>query len=102
MRTRTASAQINFSATYSLCANILRLKPRPEFLESELRQNVATLAHYLYVLRGCRDGRHLDDWLEAEQRLGSCLIQDGFRLKYHSRYVSDGVTQGPTQNFRTA
>jgi hypothetical protein len=65
-----------------------------------MQQNVATLAHYLYFLRGCRDVRHLDDWLEAEQRLGSCLIQDGFRLKY--RYISDGVTQGPTQKFRTA
>ncbi len=33
--------------------------------------NIATLAYALYEQRGRKDGRDLDDWLEAEQRLVS-------------------------------
>jgi len=32
---------------------------------------IATLAYALYEQRGREDGHHLDDWLEAEQRIVS-------------------------------
>jgi hypothetical protein len=37
--------------------------------ESPFYQNVQTLAHYLYVMRGCKEGEALDNWLEAEAQL---------------------------------
>lgn len=35
--------------------------------EQVLRQRVKEKAYELYRCRGCRHGRDLDDWLEAEQ-----------------------------------
>jgi hypothetical protein len=35
----------------------------------ELQVVIAKRAHELYVDRGCRDGRALDDWLEAEREV---------------------------------
>ena len=37
--------------------------------ESPFYQNVQTLAQYLYVMRGCKEGGDLDNWLEAEAQL---------------------------------
>lgn len=33
----------------------------------EVRNRIATKAYELYQQYGCRDGRDLDDWLEAER-----------------------------------
>ena len=35
----------------------------------DLHVLIAKRAHELYVDRGCRDGRTLDDWLEAEREV---------------------------------
>ncbi|NWF73942.1 MAG: DUF2934 domain-containing protein [Nitrospirae bacterium] len=35
----------------------------------DLQVLIAKRAHELYVDRGCRDGRALDDWLEAEREV---------------------------------
>lgn len=32
---------------------------------------IATEAYFIYCERGCYDGRAVDDWLEAERRLGA-------------------------------
>ena len=40
--------------------------------ESPFYQNVQTLAHYLYVMRGCKEGESLENWLEAEAQLRKC------------------------------
>jgi DUF2934 family protein len=40
--------------------------------ESPFYQNVQTLAQYLYVMRGCKEGKDLDNWLEAEAQLRKC------------------------------
>jgi len=37
--------------------------------ESLFTKNVRSLAHYLYVLRGCPEGRTLVHWIEAETQL---------------------------------
>jgi len=37
--------------------------------ESLFSKNVRTFAHYLYVLRGCRDGQDVNDWMAAEAQL---------------------------------
>jgi Zn ribbon nucleic-acid-binding protein len=34
------------------------------------------LAFYLFVCRGCKEGRALDNWLEAETQLKECLFCD--------------------------
>jgi len=38
-------------------------------LHALFRQTVRELAYYLFVLRGCKHGRHFDDWIEAEKML---------------------------------
>jgi hypothetical protein len=35
----------------------------------DLQVLIAKRAHELYMDRGCRDGRALDDWLEAEREV---------------------------------
>jgi hypothetical protein len=45
-------------------------------MESPLHQTVAQLAYYFYVLRGCREGRDLNNWIEAERRLTNSLLLD--------------------------
>jgi hypothetical protein len=52
------------------------LKLNSEYLKSVFRQNIRTLAHYLYVLRGCKKGRAVENWLEAENKLKRCLDSD--------------------------
>lgn len=48
-----------------------------EFTEEPLfSQNIRTLAHYLYVLRGCQEGHALNNWIEAEKMLRECLFWD--------------------------
>jgi hypothetical protein len=49
------------------------LKLRTEVLEAAFRANVRTLANYLYVLRGCKSGRDVKDWKEAEKQLEGYL-----------------------------
>lgn len=40
----------------------------------EVRSRIATKAYELYQECGCRDGRDLDDWLEAERIVTRELI----------------------------
>ena len=35
----------------------------------DIQVRIAARAHELYVQRGCLDGYHLHDWLEAEQEM---------------------------------
>lgn len=35
----------------------------------DIQVRIAARAHELYVQRGCLDGYHLHDWLEAEQEI---------------------------------
>lgn len=35
----------------------------------DLHARIAGLAYQLYMERGCRDGRALEDWLEAEREI---------------------------------
>jgi hypothetical protein len=41
--------------------------------ESLFHQAVTQLAHYIYVMRGCKEGRDLNNWIEAETQLKGCL-----------------------------
>jgi hypothetical protein len=34
-------------------------------------EEIAVEAYYIYCERGCTGGRDIDDWLEAERRLGA-------------------------------
>jgi len=43
----------------------------PQAIAGKDRTKVAVLAYGLYEQRGREDGHDLDDWLEAEQRIGS-------------------------------
>jgi hypothetical protein len=45
------------------------LKSNLDPLESSFHQSVRTLAQYLYVMRGCKEGTALNNWLEAEAQL---------------------------------
>ena len=51
------------------------MKPTPTDVpnQSLFYQTVEQLAHYLYVLRGCQEGRDLNDWIEAETELKNRL-----------------------------
>jgi hypothetical protein len=51
------------------------VKINAEYSETLFSQNVKTLAEYLYVVRGCRPGRDLDNWIEAETRLKEYLVE---------------------------
>jgi hypothetical protein len=42
---------------------------KPADLHALFRRSVRELAYYLFVLRGCKQGRRLDDWIEAEKML---------------------------------
>jgi len=42
--------------------------------ESLFHENIKTLAHYLFVARGCQEGRALNNWIEAEAQLKEFLI----------------------------
>jgi hypothetical protein len=49
------------------------MNPTPDDakVESFFHQTVNELAHYLYVLRGCKEGHDVDNWIEAETQLKS-------------------------------
>jgi Protein of unknown function (DUF2934) len=42
---------------------------RPRTLSVERQEQIAQRAHELYVAGGCRQGRDLDDWLDAEREI---------------------------------
>lgn len=56
--------------------------PSDANVESFFHQTVNELAHYLYVLRGCKEGHDVDNWIEAETQLKSRLFL-GKRLAGH-------------------
>ena len=53
--------------------------------ESLFHQTIAQLAYYLYVLRGCKEGRDMNNWIEAETQLKSRVaVNEGvYRELYH-------------------
>jgi hypothetical protein len=50
-------------------------------LDELFRNNVRTLANYLYVLRGCRKGHDFENWTEAEKQLAEYLSPDDMEPK---------------------
>jgi len=52
------------------------LKLHSEYSESLFRENVKTLAYYLYVARGCHEGRAFEHWIEAEKQLKILLASE--------------------------
>ena len=54
------------------------MNPTPDDakVESFFHQTVNELAHYLYVLRGCKEGHDVDNWIEAETQLKSRLADN--------------------------
>ncbi len=54
------------------------MNPTPDDtkVKSFFHQTVNELAHYLYVLRGCKEGHDVDNWIEAETQLKSRLADN--------------------------
>ena len=51
--------------------------------------NVSSLAQYLFVVRGCKEGRDVANWLEAESEL-KCRISE--------EDISRAISEAPKQN----
>jgi hypothetical protein len=54
--------------------------PKDFTAKAIFQENIKALAQYLYVLRGCPEGRALDHWIEAERQLKNCLFLDPIDL----------------------
>ena len=54
-----------------------KLQPIPaqqHIAVEEVKSRIAAKAYELYLQSGCRDGRDLDDWLEAERIVARELV----------------------------
>ena len=56
--------------------------------ESLFHQTIAQLAYYLYVLRGCKEGRDMNNWIEEETQLKSRVaVNEGVYLQAGAKII---------------
>lgn len=67
MKKKTAPAKAATRPVKRAAASSARIKNHGPVQDIQVR--IAARAHELYVQRGCLDGYHLHDWLEAEQEI---------------------------------
>ena len=53
---------------------------------------IAARAHELYEQRGCLDGYHLRDWLEAEREILGASGRDGQIFRTHLTLLAGGLS----------
>lgn len=67
MKKKTAPAKSATRSVKRASTPSARVKSQGPVQDIQVR--IAARAHELYVQRGCLDGYHLHDWLEAEQEI---------------------------------
>ncbi len=67
MKKKTAPAKSATRSVKRTATPSARVKSQGPVQDIQVR--IAARAHELYVQRGCLDGYHLHDWLEAEQEI---------------------------------
>ena len=67
MKKKTAPAKAATRPVKRAAASSARIKNHGPVQDIQVR--IAARAHELYVQRGCLDGYHLHDWLEAEREI---------------------------------
>lgn len=67
MKKKTAPAKSATRSVKRAATPSARVKSQGPVQDIQVR--IAARAHELYVQRGCLDGYHLHDWLEAEQEI---------------------------------
>ncbi|MGZ8384216.1 MAG: DUF2934 domain-containing protein [Nitrospira sp.] len=67
MKKKTTPAKSATRSVKRVATPSARIKS--QWVVQDIQVRIAARAHELYVQRGCLDGYHLHDWLEAEQEI---------------------------------